>query len=105
MQLVKLDIDLPVKGSFAQCPSSNLTHQVAKYNLPQIGKYDFGGGKSSRRFALKLPSTIYPKSASTISGRGGKSSTRFALKSPSMIWTKSSSTIYPPPQIVLADLG
>ena len=23
----KLDIDLPVKGSFAQCPSSNLTHQ------------------------------------------------------------------------------
>ena len=25
---VKLDIDLPVKGSFAQCPSSNLTHQL-----------------------------------------------------------------------------
>ena len=25
--ITKLDIDLPVKGSFAQCPSSNLTHQ------------------------------------------------------------------------------
>ena len=24
----ELDIDLPVKGSFAQCPSSNLTHQL-----------------------------------------------------------------------------
>ena len=35
----KLDIDLPVKGSFPQCPSCNLTHQIAKYDL--------GGGKSS----------------------------------------------------------
>ena len=24
---IKLDIDLPVKGSFVQCPSSNLMHQ------------------------------------------------------------------------------
>ena len=45
---LKLDIDLPVKGSFAQCLSSNLTHD--------IGKYDFGGGVNRHcRFGVNHP--------------------------------------------------
>ena len=44
----KLDIDLPVKGSFAQCLSSNLTHE--------IGKYDFKGGRVNH--TDNLPSNL-----------------------------------------------
>ena len=136
----ELDIDLPVKGSFAQCPSSNLTHQsCATFFLMLILFGDFGGGgKLYRWFTLKSPSMIYPKSSVWFGGVnrtddlpsnhqvrftpnrlydlggvnhtddlpsnhqvqftpnrlydfvGGKSYRRFTLKSPSTIYPKSS---------------
>ena len=69
-QSVKLAIDLPIKGSFAQCPSSKLTHENTFDNrchvkssmshvqmtCHQIARYDFeeGGG---------IVQTIYPQIA------------------------------------------
>ena len=66
---------------------------------------DFRGGKLYRRFTLKSPSTIYPKSS--VWFRGGKSYRWFTLKSPSTIsggksyrWFTPQIAKYDLPQIV-----
>ena len=72
-----------------------------------------GGGKSSRRFALKSPSTIYPKSPRTILGGGvnhpddlpSKSTWRFGVNRTWQFEGKLSGQFTPPPEIVLGDLG
>ena len=92
---IELDIDLPVKGSFAQCQSSNLTHE--------IGKYDFGGGANRHcRFGVNHPCRFWG---------GDKSYRRFTLKSSMISYTKSSEQFIPPkigrddlPQICSDDL-
>ena len=130
----KLDIDLPVKGSFAQCQSSNLTHEIGKYDFRGGGKSSLliwgklsllilGGGKSCRRFTLKSSSISYtklsvrftppPKSAGTIYPKSAVMiypnwQWRFTPspppKSAGTIYPKSAVMIYPPPQICSDDL-